>query len=82
MNLNLYPINPLNINGGGESLKQYSIIDIRGKQSFTLAHLEDSINLTTIDEIINFICSNNNFPILLVCFSSKKAKKMAENLSI
>ena len=63
----------------------FCIIDIRGRQAFLSAHLCDSHNLQNKDEVINFINSHpkntTQKPILFVCFSSIKAKKMCESIA-
>lgn len=63
----------------------FCIIDIRGNQAFLSAHLCDSHNLQNKDEVINFINSHpkntTQKPILFVCFSSIKAKKMCESIA-
>lgn len=63
----------------------FCILDIRGRQAFLGAHLRDSHNLQTKNEVINFINSHpknaTQKPILIVCFSSIKAKKMCESIA-
>lgn len=69
----------------------FCIIDIRGRQSFLSAHLRDSHNLQTKNEIIDFLLSQahlqtgahsqNQKPILFVCFSSTKARAMCEGVA-
>lgn len=65
----------------------FCIIDIRGKQAFLSAHLRDSHNFQSKDEIIDFLHSQahsqaaNQKPILFVCFSSIKARAMCESVA-
>ncbi|RAX57416.1 hypothetical protein CCZ01_06150 [Helicobacter monodelphidis] len=60
----------------------FCIIDIRGKQAFHATHLRDSINLQTLEEILDFLCSSQvTKPLLLICFSSAKAKQIALKLT-
>lgn len=63
----------------------FCIIDIRGNQAFLSAHLCDSHNLQNKDEVINFINSRSQSttqkPILFVCFSSIKARKICESIA-
>lgn len=65
----------------------FCIIDIRGKQAFLSAHLRDSHNFQSKDEIIDFLRSQehsqatNQKPILFVCFSSIKARAMCESVA-
>lgn len=66
------------------SLKRQSefyIIDIRGTQAFRAGHLGDSLHLQSKEEILDFVKSNRKKEILLVCFSSTKARSMALALS-
>lgn len=66
------------------SLKRQSefyIIDIRGTQAFRAGHLGDSWHLQSKEEILDFVKSNRKKEILLVCFSSTKARSMALALS-
>lgn len=66
------------------SLKRQSefyIIDIRGIQAFRAGHLGDSLHLQSKEEILDFVESNRKKEILLVCFSSTKARAMALALS-
>lgn len=66
------------------SLKRQSefyIIDIRGTQAFRAGHLGDSLHLQSKEEILDFVESNRKKEILLVCFSSTKARAMALALS-
>ena len=66
------------------SLKRQSefyIIDIRGTQAFRAGHLGDSWHLQSKEEILDFVKSNRKKEILLVCFSSTKARAMALALS-
>ena len=60
----------------------FCLVDIRGKQSFLAAHLRASHHLSSQDDIVCFVVSQvPQKPLLLVCFSSVKAKKMCENLA-
>lgn len=65
----------------------FCIIDIRGKQAFLSAHLCDSHNFHSKDEVIDFLRSQAHSqaikqkPILFVCFSSVKAKAMCESVA-
>lgn len=59
------------------NLDNYTIIDIRSKQAFISESLKDSYNLGNVSEILEFITTHCNKPILLVCFSSINAKKMS-----
>lgn len=70
-----------------ENLQDFCIIDIRGKQAFLSAHLRDSHNFQSKDEIMDFLRSQahsqatNQKPILFVCFSSIKAMAMCESVA-
>lgn len=63
----------------------FCIIDIRGRQAFLSAHLCDSHNFQSKDEIIDFLHSQaqatKQKPILFVCFSSVKARAMCESVA-
>lgn len=61
--------------------REFYIIDIRGTQAFRAGHLGDSLHLQSKEEILNFVESNHKKEILLVCFSSTKARAMALALS-
>lgn len=63
----------------------FCIIDIRGRMAFLSAHLRDSHNFHSKDEIIDFLHSQaqatKQKPILFVCFSSVKARAMCESVA-
>lgn len=62
-------------------LDEINLIDIRNKQSFLTFHLAKSININDEKEILEFIKENNAKKNCLACFSSIKAKQMAEKIS-
>ncbi|PAF46113.1 hypothetical protein BKH46_08995 [Helicobacter sp. 12S02634-8] len=64
-----------------KDLSSFVIIDIRSQQSFLSAHLRDSISLQTPTQILEFLHTDGNKPIALICFSSKRAKEMAIKLA-
>lgn len=65
-----------------KSLEDFCVVDIRGLQAFVSAHLQDSHHLSSQDDIVRFVASQvSQKPLLFVCFSSVKAKKMCENLA-
>lgn len=64
------------------TLQDFCIVDIRGIQAFVSAHLQNSHHLPNQNDIVRFIASKSTQkPLLLVCFSSIKAKQMCENLT-
>ena len=72
------------------SLDDFYLIDIRGKQAFLAAHLKNSHHLPSQNEIISFFKSQNEKclrekiplkPLLILCFSAVRARKMSENLA-
>lgn len=58
------------------------IIDIRSKQAYLANHIINSINLTTKDEILNFISQNSFKEYILCCMSSHKAAKLANEINL
>ena len=68
-----------------KKFSDFCIIDIRGSQAFLSARLRDSHNIQTKDKVIDFVDSHSKNamqkPILFVCFSSIKARKMCESVA-
>ena len=58
------------------------IIDIRPKQAYLASHIANSINLTTKDQILNFISNNHYNEYILCCTSSINAKKLANEINL
>lgn len=66
----------------GVKQESFCVIDIRGKQSFLAAHLPNSHHLVNEDEISQFVLQNaTSKPLLILCFSAKRAKQMCEFLA-
>ncbi|RAZ45879.1 DNA phosphorothioation system sulfurtransferase DndC [Campylobacter hyointestinalis subsp. lawsonii] len=71
--------------GGGTRLLadlRSIIIDIRPKQSYLSYHIANSVNLTTKDDILNFINHNDYEEYILCCTSSIKAKALANEIHL
>lgn len=63
------------------NFNQFYIADLRGKQSFLVAHLKDSLWFKDSQEIISYISKNViDKPLLLLCFSKVRAEKSAKEL--
>lgn len=61
----------------------YIVIDLRGKQSFEVGHIRDSISLQTYQQVLGFLSKQTLlYPLLFVCFSKKKSMDMAKRLSL
>lgn len=60
------------------NLDDFSIIDIRPKETFAINHIANSINLSNQNEIVEFIKNNPNKNYILCCFTSINARKMAQ----
>ena len=57
------------------------LIDLRSAKVYVANHIEHSINLHSMEEVLHFIHNGNiTKPILFVCFSSRRARKMAEDI--
>lgn len=66
----------------GAKQESFCVIDIRGKQSFLAAHLNHSLHLASESEIKQFVRQNRALqPLLILCFSAKRAKQMCEILA-
>ena len=62
-------------------LSYFNIFDIRTTQAFLSAHLQDSLHAKDENEIVESLgCENISKPLLIVCFSSKKSKTLAQNI--
>ena len=71
----------LNIHQFREAYKNLCIADLRGKQSFEAARLQDSLNFQNDNEIISYIKENSiTKPLLLLCFTKQRSKKISEQL--
>ena len=63
-------------------LGSFYLIDIRSPQSYQANHIPDSYNLQTQSQILQFLDEKGTAkPLLLVCFSSHKAQKMAKEIA-
>ena len=63
-------------------LDSFYLIDIRSPQSYQANHIPDSYNLQTQSQILQFLDEKGTAkPLLLVCFSSHKAQKMAKEIA-
>ena len=63
------------------SFSNSAIIDIRPRGAYLADHIANSINLTTKDEILSFIDQNPRAQYILCCFSSTRAKRMADEIA-
>ncbi|WP_245596275.1 DNA phosphorothioation system sulfurtransferase DndC [Helicobacter rodentium] len=62
-------------------LSQFNLFDIRSTQAFLSAHLQGSFHAKDENDIIEYLRSKNiSKPLLIVCFSSKKSKTLAQNI--
>lgn len=57
------------------------IIDIRSRAAYLANHIANSVNLTTKDEIENFIKQNPKSEYILCCSSSKRAENFAKEIA-
>ncbi|WP_300827345.1 DNA phosphorothioation system sulfurtransferase DndC [Helicobacter sp. UBA3407] len=68
-------------------LSYFNLFDIRTTQAFLSAHLQGSFHAKDEEEIMSFLSGQFNKakhtltkPLLIVCFSSKKSKTLAQNI--
>lgn len=62
-------------------LSQFNLFDIRSTQAFLSAQLQGSFHAKDENDIIEYLRSKNiSKPLLIVCFSSKKSKTLAQNI--
>ncbi len=71
-----------------KGLSSFFVIDIRSKQAFLSAHLQDSLHASNEQEVINSLQAFNEGrqslqekSLLIVCFSATKSKALAQKLS-
>jgi putative sulfurtransferase dndC len=64
------------------NFKNRIIIDIRSRLAYLAEHIANSINLTTKDEIINFISNNPHEEYILCCNSSIRARNLASDINL
>ena len=62
------------------SLENSAIIDIRSRSAYLADHIANSVNLTTKDEILDFIERNPKAQYILCCFSSTRAQNLAKQI--
>lgn len=65
-----------------QDMRDAVIIDIRSKQAYLANHIVNSINLTTKDEILDFISQNPFKEYILCCMSSHKAATLASQIDL
>lgn len=62
--------------------KNRIIIDTRSRLAYLAEHIANSINLTTKEEIVNFISNNPHKEYILCCNSSIKARNLASDINL
>ncbi len=64
-----------------KELSFFNIFDVRSKQAFLSAHLENSILYKNEQDIVSsYKACKQNKPLLIVCFSATKSKALAYNI--
>ena len=59
----------------------FIIADLRGRQSYDSAHIEQSLCFQNNMQIMEFLKNNSiERPLLLLCFAKQRSKKMAQEL--
>lgn len=64
------------------NFKNRIIIDTRSRLAYLAEHIANSINLTTKEEIVNFISNNPHEEYILCCNSSIKARNLASDINL
>ena len=64
------------------NFKNRIIIDTRSRLAYLAEHIANSINLTTKEEIVNFISNNPHKEYILCCNSSIKARNLASDINL
>lgn len=81
-NLNFQNVSGLDIAISSLQISENSaIIDIRPRIAYLADHIANSINLTTKDEILDFIKQNPRREYILCCSSSYRAEKLAKEIN-
>lgn len=81
-NLNFQNVSGLDIAISSLQISENSaIIDIRPRMAYLADHIANSINLTTKDEILDFIKQNPRREYILCCSSSYRAEKLAKEIN-
>ena len=62
--------------------KNRIIIDTRSRLAYLAEHIANSINLTTKEEIVNFLSNNPHKEYILCCNSSIKARNLASDINL
>ena len=62
--------------------KNRIIIDTRSRLAYLAEHIANSINLTTKEEIVNFISNNPHKEYILCCNTSIKARNLASDINL
>ena len=64
------------------NFKNRIIIDTRSRLAYLAEHIANSINLTTKEEIVNFISNNPHEEYILCCNSSIKARNLVSDINL
>ena len=64
------------------NFKDRIIIDTRSRLAYLAEHIANSINLTTKEDIVNFISNNPHEEYILCCNSSIKARNLANDINL
>lgn len=64
------------------NFKNRIIIDTRSRLAYLAEHIANSINLTTKEDIVNFISNNPHEEYILCCNSSIKARNLASDINL
>ena len=64
------------------NFKNRIIIDTRSRLAYLAEHIANSINLTTKEEIVNFISNNPHEEYILCCNSSIRARNLASDINL
>ncbi|NLK67041.1 MAG: rhodanese-like domain-containing protein [Campylobacteraceae bacterium] len=63
------------------NLDKHLLIDIRSKERYLTAHIKNSLNLNSEEQILNFIKENSKQEYVFCCFTSVGAKQMAQKIA-